>query len=742
MQSGPKLTQLPVQREKMLDFVDLVMSRTDRAILISDAQRQAAYANPAFTRIFGYTLEDITATPPWELLAGPLTDVKIHERAEHSGAGAATFHDDLLLRTKSGEPIWVSARLEPLFDENGKLVHVVGMLLDITSSKRLQMLQRDVLESLAQDEPLADLMANLCSQVEALAPEVVCSIIAIDDERKMRPLAAPSLPREIADTIDGVVIGEGVGTCGTAAFRGESVITRDISTDPAWSTFKEPFMKLGLRACWSTPMVMRDGKVAGTFAFYFADQREPSPWHQQIVETCVHLCGMAIEREEARARINKLAYFDAVTGLQNRASMRKHVGDKLRRDTSRQLRMAFLCVDIDRFKDVNDTFGAPVGDKVLSAAAMRLVELFKHQGVVCRLSSDAFVIAVDDADKNDAARMARTVISTLLEPIEAAGVAIPLSSSVGIALYPRDAQEIDGLLRHSETAMTEAKAQSRASYGFYNSTTQELNKERLILGMALREAITLDQLKLAWQPQVDCETGEIYGVEALARWAHPDFGNVSPARFIPLAEQIGVVEAIGNWAMRTACAQLAQWRAQGIHVPNVSVNISPQQFRNPSFWASVVSCLDRYSLRPSDLTLEITEGLMLEETPAVVSNVSSLAEMGVRLSMDDFGTGHSSLSLLARLPVKELKIDRSFMDRIDDDANAQAVVTAVVCIGQSLKMTLVAEGVETEAQRRFLTALGCTVHQGYHYARPMDRSGFEDWYMSRADASVTRRRAG
>lgn len=741
MESGSENLRLPDGGEHMLDFIDVIVARTDRAVLISDGDRKVRYINPSFTRIFGYSFEDVTATPPWELLAGPLTDVKVHERAQHSMQGAKVFHDDLLLRTKDGDPIWVSTRLEPIFDDDGNFLYVVAMLHDITNTKRLQVLQRDVLEALARDEPLGELMASLCAQVEDMAPDVVCSIISVDDDGRMHQLAAPSLPAEISAIIEGMEIGDNVGTCGTAAFRRESVVTTDISSDPAWEKVREPWLRLGLHACWSTPMVMRDGKVAGTFAFYYTERREPSAWHQQIVDTCAHLCGMAIEREQAKARINQLAYYDAVTGLQNRASLRRLIGDKLRRDTSRQLRMAFLCVDIDRFKDINDTFGAPVGDGVLAAAAQRLTDLFEHQGVVCRLTGDAFVVAINDAEREDAARLARSVIANLLEPIEAAGVTIPLSSSVGIALYPNDAQDVDGLLRHAETAMYEAKGQARGSYGFYDPKMQALNKERLVLGTALRQAITFEQLELAWQPQLDAETGELYGVEALARWTHPEFGAISPGRFIPIAEQIGVIEAIGCWALRSACAQLAEWRAQGLTVPTVSVNISPQQFRNPAFCSKVVTCLDRHNLRPSDLTLEITEGLMLEETPSVVANIKSLATLGVRLSMDDFGTGHSSLSLLARLPVTELKIDRSFMDRIEDDANAQAVVTAVVCIGQSLKMTTVAEGVETEAQRRFLTALGCTVHQGYHYARPMDRGGFEDWMMSRTHPGETRRSA-
>lgn len=737
MHNGPQAQSRHDNRAETLAYIEMVISLTDRAVIVSDAERNVCYVNAAFTAMFGYTLDDVSMIPPWELLAGPLTDAKLHERASHSGRDGAFFHDDLLLHTKGGDPIWVSARVEPVFDAAGKFTHVVSMLTDITNAKRLQVLQREVLEALARDVPLAELMTFICSQVEALAPDVVCSVLAVDGEGRLRPLAAPSLPAFVSDGVDGLAIGPDVGACGAAAFGKKDVVSRNIGINPAWAGVGERLSKSGFNACWSTPMIMRDGKVAGTFAFYFAQDRDPSPWHRQIVDTCVHLCGMAIERDEAKTRINRLAYFDALTGLQNRASLRRKLGDRFSRDARRQTRTAFLCVDIDRLKDINDAFGAPVGDAILSAAAKRLADHVSYRGEVCRLNGDAFVIAID-ADREGAERHARGIIEALLQPFETSGVALPLSSSVGIALYPEDGQDVDGLLRHCETAMFEAKAKARGSYKFFDPAMQALNKTRLVLGTALREAIARDELELVYQPQFDCQSGQIYGVEALARWTHPELGAVSPARFIPIAEQVGLIEAIGGWAIRSACAQLADWRGRGFVVPAISVNISPHQFRNAGFCALIAASLDAHGLAPSDITIEITEGVMLEETPAVVENVRKLDEMGVRLSMDDFGTGHSSLSLLARLPVTELKIDRSFMDRIEDDATAQAVVTAVVCIGQSLGMTVVAEGVENDAQRGFLTALGCTVHQGYHYSRPLDRESLEGWMSGPA---VSRRSA-
>lgn len=710
-----------------LKFIEMAMERTDRAVLISDASRAACYINPAFTEMFGYSCQDIESTNPWELLAGPMTDARLHARAENGADGRSGWYDDLLLRTRAGEPIWVSAKIEPVFGADGKLEHVVAMLSDISQTKRLQMLQREVLEMLARNTPLDSLMHFVCTEVETMAPEVTCSIQQVTEDHSLHVLAAPSLPEDISRALSERQTGPHTGACGAAAWRGQPVVSKDIETDPLWEGCRDLVVPLGYKACWSTPLMLRDGRVAGTFAFYFTEKRGPGGWHQQIVDACVHLCAMAIERHEARARINKLAFYDSLTGLPNRTLMRQQIEQTLSADPDRQRKIAFVCLDADRFKDINDVYGQPVGDAVLEAISQKLLTLVSSADMTARLSGDAFVVVLDDCDQDAAARAAQKMIAQLLEPLKVSSISLPVSMTAGIALYPDDARDVDTLLEYCETAMYEAKANGRGSYNFFSPATNAANKDRLVLGTALREALAQGELSMVFQPQIDGVAGGLYGVEALARWTHPQHGAVRPDVFISIAEQIGVIDAVGTWALQTACGQLADWRARRLKVPTISVNISPAQFRNPGFCMLVAQCLEDHGLKPSDLTIEITEGLMLEKTAAVEDNIKALTGMGVKLSMDDFGTGQSSLSLIARLPVTELKIDRAFIDQLEGDASAQAVVTAVVRIGQSLNMTVVAEGLETDAQRRFLDALGCNVYQGYFYAKPMARNAFEDW---------------
>lgn len=722
-----------------LDFIELAIARTDRAILISDAEGRPCYVNPAFTELFGYGLEDLAGQRPWSLLAGPMSDERLHQRARRSAVAGQGFYDDLLLRPRSGEPLWVTAKIDPIHDAEGNFTHLVAMLADITQSKRLQVLQHDLLDALGRDIPLRDFMERVCREVEALAPDAVVSILRVDEHQRLRPLAAPSMPEHVARAIDGQQIGPRAGSCGAAAWRGEPVVVNDIETDPLWSDYKDVVLPHGYRACWSSPMMLRDGRVAGTFAFYFPKRRGPSPWHLRLVETCLHLCVMAIERDDARVQIRRLAHYDALTGLPNRVLMRQRLEQTLIADPGRKKRVACLCLDLDRFKDVNDAHGLAVGDRLLEAASHRLMAHASTADMVCRMGGDGFILILGDCSAEAAGRMAQTVIASLLDPIEVSGLSIPLSSSVGISLYPDDGTDADDLLTHCETAMFAAKAANRGSFGFFSQAINTLSRDRVQLAAALREALANDQLSLAFQPQVDRTNGGLYGVEALARWTHPELGPVGPDRFIPVAEQIGVIDALGLWALRTACRHLADWRAEGRAIPTVSVNISAQQFSNGSFSEQVRETLAAHSLVASDLTIEITESMMLDQTPAVAANTQTLTEMGVNLSMDDFGTGYSSLSLIARLDVNELKIDRAFIDRLEEDASAQAVATAVICIGQSLKMRVVAEGVENDAQRRFLDALGCDAQQGYLYSRPLSANDFGEWFDRQAGAAAQMR---
>jgi diguanylate cyclase (GGDEF)-like protein/PAS domain S-box-containing protein len=713
------------------EYVVLAAEEIDHAVLVSDPAGRIVYSNRAFHSMFGYRRGDMDGQNAAKLLASEGFDAGTMERVRREIGQRRTFEEEVPLVTKSGEVLWMSTVVKPLYDDDGELAHYLLVFSDINDSKQIQRLQRDVLEAIAQDRPLKEVMDLICRRVEAIAPDVVCSILSVDDEQRLHPLAAPGLPPSFGAAIDGLQIGPKHGSCGTAAWRNEAVIAEDIETDPLWEDFKGLPLPLGLLACWSSPITLRNGRVGGTFAFYYRSKRGPSVWHEHIVRACVNLCVVALERDEATARIARLAYYDGLTGLPNRAKLREQM-EAIFDHAATPEPAALIFIDIDHFKDVNDTLGHSVGDSFLKEIANRIVDVVWDIDIVCRHGGDEFVIVLAGADAPRAQGVAETLLEKIGQPVRVEGVTLPASASIGISLCPANGTDSATLMRNADTAMYRAKSEGRSTFRFFTSEMNRAAQDRLLLGALLRDAVTQRQIRLAYQPQIVTATGEVAGVEALARWTHPALGPVPPGRFIPLAEDTGLIEEIGEYCLDEACAQLKRWDEAGLEVPHVAVNVSAIQFRNPDFATTVSKTVAAHGLAPNRLTVEMTESVMMD--PIAVGNANRLRDLGVTVSMDDFGTGYSSLSHLAKLPVSELKIDRSFMADLETNEAVQALVTAVIRIGETLKLRVVAEGVESVAQRRFLEALGCDVLQGYLFGEAMPPHLFEEWLAHRTNS--------
>ena len=415
---------------------------------------------------------------------------------------------------------------------------------------------------LADEIPVTDIADRLCRRVEELAPDVVCSLLHIDANGLIHPLGGPSLPEDYSRSLDGVAIGPDVGSCGSAAYHGRPVLAMDIDTDPRWQAYKSRPLEAGMRACWSTPIKAKDGRVVGTFAFYFRECRPPSRWHKCIVDACVHLGALAIERQEARAEIARLAYFDMLTGLPNRSHLRNLLSEAIRIcPEGKQVALAFL--DVDNFKDVNDTLGHSAGDELLVQLAERLRSQIEPGDMLGRLGGDEFVVILPNRNVTEAALVASRITDALMMPLRIGTRQVPMSASMGLSIYPDNATNIDALIQQADAAMYQAKRAGRSTYRFFTADMNGLAEQRLVLSAALRGAIASDGLKLHYQPQIRTDDGAIHGVEALARWHDPVLGDVSPAKFIPLAEENGLIEQIGLWSIREACRQMAEWRASG-----------------------------------------------------------------------------------------------------------------------------------------------------------------------------------
>ena len=728
-----------IERRERIALLDLVADKTSRAVVLMDRNLQVVYTNAAFGGTFGYPPEEARGRHASDLLAGRFTDratlAKLSRRIyDESGA-----EEEILAYDKDGNEIWISVMVKPFRNARGRVKYVFALLTDISETRQLKSLQQLIMGALADELPLTEIADRLCRRVEIIAPDVVASLLHIDSDGLIHPLGGPSLPADFSRALEGLAIGPNVGSCGSAAYHGTPVLAADIDTDPRWQPYKALPLEAGLKACWSTPIKAKDGRVIGTFAFYFRECRAPSRWHQRIVDACVHLGALAIERKEARAQIARLAYHDVLTGLPNRTRLRELIGQAMAA-CSAQRQLALLFVDLDHFKDVNDSLGHAVGDALLVEFANRLRACIQPSDLLGRLSGDEFVIALPDSDPASASLVASSIAGALASPLRIDDRQVPISASIGISIYPDNADDIDALMRQADSAMYKAKQAGRATHRFFSADMTRLAEQRLVFSAALRRAIANDCLKLFYQPQTRTLDGALYGVEALARWHDPDLGEISPSKFIPLAEEVGLIEQIGLWSIREACRQMAAWRHAGLDIPSVSVNLSPLNFQNAQLAGVVAETLAVHGLPPEVLMLEITEGVLVNERSAAIATMNAIRELGVGLSLDDFGTGYSSLSRLAHLPIRELKIDRSFMRHIERDARALAIATAVIRVGQSLKMTVVAEGVETEGQRGLLADLGCDVVQGFLYAPAMAPEAFERWLLDHVAAQARRMR--
>jgi len=732
-----------VDRRERLALLTLVADKTNRAVVVTDPDLRVVYTNAAFTGMFGYSSEQASWRRAGELMVGRQTDRRTLARLRRRIGEDSGGEEEILAYDMNGDEIWISANVRAFRNGRGRVKYLFALLTDITETRQLWSLQQLIMNALADEIPIADIADQLCRRVEEIAPDVVSSLLHIDAGGLIHPLGGPSLPEDYSRALDGVAIGADIGSCGSAAFFGKAVLAMDIDTDPRWQPFKTRPLEVGLRACWSTPIKAKDGRVIGTFAFYFRECRAPSRWHQRIVDACVHLGALAIERKEAQAQIARLAYYDTLTGLPNRARLRDMISDAIQACAAgKHVALAFL--DVDNFKDVNDTLGHSAGDELLVEFARRLRAQIQPGDMLGRLGGDEFVVVLPNRDATEAATVASRMTEAFVLPLRIGTREVPMSASIGISVYPDNATDIDTLIQQADAAMYKAKRAGRSTYRFFSADMNGLAEQRLAHSAALRSAIATNALKLHYQPQIRTIDGAIHGVEALARWHDPVLGDVSPAKFIPLAEECGLIEQIGLWSIREACRQMAEWRKAGVDIPCVSVNLSPINFQNANLASAVAGILADHGLPPEVLMLEITEGVFLNERLVAIETMNALRKLGIGLSLDDFGTGYSSLSRLAQLPIRELKIDRSFMRDVERDPGARAIVTAVVRVGQGLQLTVVAEGVETDGQRNLLAELGCDVVQGFLCAPALSPLAFGRWLLDHsADrASVMLRRVG
>jgi diguanylate cyclase (GGDEF)-like protein/PAS domain S-box-containing protein len=426
------------------------------------------------------------------------------------------------------------------------------------------------------------------------------------------------------------------------------------------------------------------------------------------------------DRKEAEQRIRYMASHDALTSLPNRTLLQDRIEQTLIHNHRRKLQAAVMFIDLDKFKLINDTQGHDIGDALLKEAAARLVAEVRSEDTVARQGGDEFIILLSTIkNPEDAGVIAQKLLNSFIRPFNIRGKELHISASIGIAIYPDDGESMDLLMKNSDIAMYHAKESGRSNFQFFSDKMNAVAADKQALSNDLRHAIARDELFLVYQPVVDMLSGEMSGMEVLLRWQHPVNGLISPLKFIPLAEESGLILTIGEWVLRTACRQLLDWQQQGYKVPRLAINLSAKQFRQKSL-ADTIACILRESgVQPHFIGIEITESMLVHNIEDVVDTLLKLSKMGLEISIDDFGTGYSSLSYLKRFPINKLKIDKSFIDDISTHADDAAIVKAIIAMAHGLKMKVVTEGVENQAQLDFLRMHGCEQYQGYLFCKPL-----------------------
>jgi diguanylate cyclase (GGDEF)-like protein len=445
-----------------------------------------------------------------------------------------------------------------------------------------------------------------------------------------------------------------------------------------------------------------------------------------IISTAIMLHLLVHRNMRVLRQSEDQAYYDALTGLPNRIFFKDRIKHKLTYTHHGTQKLAIMILDLDRFKNVNDYLGHAIGDLLLQDVAGRLKGCFHDDDAVFHLGGDEYAVILSNIPHmQDVTRAAEKIVTALAQPFILEGHEIFITTSIGISIYSSDGEDRETLIKNAETAMYRAKEMNRDNYQFYSPEMNAKAVEQLSLENSLRKALGRKEFLLYYQPQVDIETGQIVGVEALLRWYRPDLGLISPADFIPLAEENGLIVPIGEWVLRTACEQNKAWQEAGFSPIRVSVNLSMRQFQQKNLAKTIARILKETDLDARWLKLEITESVVMHNAEETIATLHELKALGVHISIDDFGTGYSSLSYLKSFPIDTLKIDRSFVRDITTDTNDSAITKAVITLAHSLKLKVIAEGVETEGQLAYLRENQCDQMQGFLFSRPIPTTDFE-----------------
>lgn len=588
------------------------------------------------------------------------------------------------------------------------------------TQEQLLHLQREILESVAVNDDHKSNLIKLCHAAESMLPNAAASIMLFNDDRQyLNVRVAPSLPEEAIQQLNGLEPGPQAGSCGTAMYEKAPVFVENTSTDPRWEGFDQFILDFNAHACWSMPIVLPGNDMIGSFALTSTEHRAANEFQKKLLSVCGNLAGIILQREKMEKNLWDMAHLDTLTRLPNRALLHQRLQHTLTTASRQQQKIALLFLDLDNFKNINDSYGHGIGDEVLISAAKVMSNCIRKQDTLARSGGDEFVILLENISDNlEAYRVAQKILDTLSQSPPIEGTNTTLTASIGISIYPDDTRSADELLRNADTAMYQAKRNGRNNYSYYESSLTEAIQQQLLVEAELRQALIAEQFELYYQPLFTSSDNKIIGAEALIRWNHPDKGQIAPGTFIPIAEKSTLIAQIGTWVLKQACSQGKIWLDDEIEFERISVNLSMRQLVEGCS-EQIKSILEKTKFPADKLELEVTESLLMEKGDTAISELVQLQDLGISIAMDDFGTGYSSLHQIRTLPLNKLKIDRSFIMELPNNEEDAILAKMIIAMGKGLSLTVVAEGVETSEQQQFLLNEGCELLQGYLLGKPM-----------------------
>lgn len=608
---------------------------------------------------------------------------------------------------------------------------ILGTALDVTDQRLNEFFEMDknsVLTMIIKNLPIMDVLNEVIRVVERQRPQA-STMISLAKDGKLVSTVYSRLPAGFIKAVGRQRICPESGLA-AAAYLGETILVNDASSNPLWDNYRSLAQEHGLHACYAAPILSGKGQLLGVISLYYKESVDPAEEDLALLKAVTDLASVAIEKVQLTETLVYQARHDDLTGLANRGALREWLEKSLNAAKRYEEMLALLYIDLDRFKQVNDSLGHVVGDQLLKEVVSRLLRIVRDSDILARMGGDEFVLAASRLDsKEDAIGMGRRILQIFREPYRIQDHELYLDASIGISFFPEDAQDAGKLIRHADTAMYYAKIRGGNRLAEFEPQMKMAVLERLEIENDLRKAIENKEFELFYQPQYELATKRLIGFEALIRWNHPELGRIPPLKFIPLAEETGLIIPIGEWVVHEACAQNARWAKAGYGPFKVSVNVSSVQFADEGFLDILISALNKSGMDSHHLEIELTESLLVKDVKFIANMLSGVKSLGATTAIDDFGTGYSSMSYLHDLPVDCLKIDRSFVINTGDDTFASErkrnLLSKIVEMSHELGLTVIAEGFDNKQQFDYLVKIGCDVGQGFYLGVPMSAPEIE-----------------